>query len=176
MDDKTNVAYLGVDTTPIDWDLKALNHVNSIYTQEQKVGVMTHFLMNGRLDKAAAAFDVPYQNVRDWHTRADWWESEFEKIRTAKQEELDAVFTTTLHDCMGMLKDRLITGDSVIDKNNEIRQLPVKAKELAIIGAVIFDKRQLLRGNATRISGSTTTLNDLEEKFKQFSDKLTKKD
>ena len=160
----------------IDWDLRLLDNPTSKHTPETKIAVMTHYFVTGSLLKASTACGVEYTLVRDWHTRSAWWESEYNKIVMAKQAELDSHFTDILHTCMNSLKDRVVNGDSVLDKNNEIVQLPMKGKDLAVVGAIVFDKRQLLRGNATRISGSTATLNDLEEKFKQFSDKLTKKD
>lgn len=176
MEQLDKVVDLPIHEEAIDWDIRLLNHPQSLYTQEQKVAVMTNYFVYGNLEKAAKYADVPYQIVRDWHTRSSWWESEFNKIQMAKQDELNSTFTSLIHECMDNLKDRIRKGDQVLDKNNELRAIPVKAKDLAVIGAVIFDKRQLLRGNATRISSATTTLNDLEEKFKQFSDKLTKKE
>jgi hypothetical protein len=169
----TNVLEIQVKEPIIDWDLKLLDHPQSKYTPEQKIAVMTNYFVYGNLEKASRYANVPYDIVRDWHTRSAWWATEFDKIRTAKQEELDSTFTTILHDCMADLKKRLKEGDMVLDKNNELRAIPVKAKDLAVIGGVLFDKRQLLRGNATKISQSTSSLSDLEEKFKQFSAKLT---
>ncbi len=171
----TNVLEIQVKEPIVDWDLKLLEHPNSVYSAEQKIAVMTNYFVYGNLEKASKYANVPYDIVRDWHTRSAWWTSEFEKIRAAKQDELDSTFTTILHDCMSHLKKRLVEGDVILDKNNELINIPVKAKDLAVIGAVVFDKRQLLRGNATKISQSSSSLQDLEEKFKQFSSKLTEK-
>ena len=159
----------------IDWDVKLLDHPQSKYSPEQKIAVMTYYFVYGNLEKAATYADVPYDIVKDWHTRSAWWETEYQKIVAAKQHELDSTFTNVLHDCMSMLKDRLVEGDSVFNKAGDIVKLPIKAKELAIIGGVVFDKRQLLRGNATSISTRTQSLEDLESKFKEISEKLTNK-
>lgn len=61
------------------------------------------------------------------------------------------------------IRDRLEYGDCRIDpKTKEVQRVPVKAKDIAAIQAILFDKREVLRNLPTR-TVRTTTENRLEE-------------
>ncbi|MDH3691317.1 MAG: hypothetical protein OEU36_17880 [Gammaproteobacteria bacterium] len=50
-------------------------------------------------------------------------------------------------------------------KTKEIQRVPIKAKDMAVIQAVVFDKRQLLRNLPTsRTERTTANLEDLKRR------------
>lgn len=154
-----------------DWDMKALNHPSSVYSAEQKMIVVTTFVLTGKTKAAAGAAGVPWDIVRAWKTKSVWWSDAVHKVRKEKQDELDSVMTNTIHDSLDAIRDRIELGDTIRDaKTGELVRIPMKGKELAVTAAVLFDKRSLIRGDATSISSRRADpLKDIEDKLKEFA-------
>jgi uncharacterized protein YbjT (DUF2867 family) len=70
------------------------------------------------------------------------------------------------------IEERIVDGDPYTAQG-EVRFKPVSAKDLAIILGVVYDKRALIRGEATTLTGEAKTeeerLQDLSEAFKEIS-------
>lgn len=161
----------------IDWDIKALAHPLSKYTVKEKIEAITLYVLHGNVREVSRRTGVPENRIHKWKSESQWWGVEVDKVRKAKQEELDAVMTSTIHTTLSELNDRVAKGDYQLDKNGDLIRVPLKAKDLAVTAAIIFDKRSLIRGDATRITtASTNSLQELESKFKEFAKELKEKD
>jgi hypothetical protein len=134
------------------------------------------YLVTGTSRKASRLCGVPEDTIRDWKTRSDWWPEVMAQCRIAKAEELDATFSDILDKTTGAILDRIDGGDYVRDsKTGEVSRLPLGGKELATIAGIIFDKRQLLRGDATSRTVSISTgdvLNELQNTFRGMAEKI----
>ena len=99
-------------------------------------------------------------------------------MKKERQKELDTLLTNTIHKAVEDLNDRLSYGDYKLDaKTGELHRVPIGAKDIAVTLAIIYDKRALIRGEATAIrQESKATLESLENKFKQFAVELKEKD
>ena len=65
--------------------------------------------------------------------------------------------------------DRVRHGDYVLDKENEMRRIPMKSRDLAVAGmAVPFDKRMALRGDGN-LKQQT---NDVAKQLESVADRL----
>ena len=169
----SEVAELPVEEKELDWDLKALNHPQSKYTADQKVSAATTYVLTGSLKKAATNSGVPHQIVRDWSSKSNWWSDAIAKVRKEKQDELDASMTTTIQLAMNEAVDRIKDGDFVKEKDGSLSRIPMKGKELAVAMAVMFDKRSLIRGDATSISSKKADpLKDIESKMMEWANKV----
>lgn len=140
--------------TTEEWDVEALHHPNCKYDKDTKVALVTKYASSGNLKASAAACGVDYAQARSWKTRSQWWGPTIAKVQKIQQAELDAVMTSVIDKAMTEMTDRIENGDTIRDtKTGELVKIPMKGKELAVAAAVIFDKRSLIRGDATSISG-----------------------
>jgi hypothetical protein len=92
-------------------------------------------------------------------------------VRNEKQDELDASYTRVIHKAQEALIDRLEHGDEVITRTGERMRKAVTAKDLATIGGIQFDKRQIARNLPTSISNATDNkaLADLKAQFEALA-------
>ncbi len=161
-----------------DFDLTFLDHPQAKYPKETKIKACSLFLSCGSVRKVAEQLGIGANLVDAWKKQAPWWNELTQAIRREKQQELDALLTSTIHKAIGDLTDRLENGDYKLDmRTGERHRVPVNAKDLAVISAIVYDKRALLRGEATQIrQDNRTSLQMLEDKFKNFALQLKEKD
>lgn len=161
-----------------DFDLSFLDHPCAVYSKELKIQACSIFTSIGSVRKTAESLGLPIPVVDHWKKEAPWWNELTQHFRKEKQQELDALLTNAVHKAVNDLTDRLENGDFKLDlKTGELHRVPVGAKDLAVISAIVYDKRALLRGEATQIRvDSKGTLEALENKFKNFALQLKEKD
>ena len=82
------------------------------------------------------------------------------------EDELDVMLTNIIHEASAGIHDRLTLGDTYVAKDGSHKRIPVKAKDLAYISSIMFDKRALMRGDITSNPGAGG--NQLEEIQKQL--------
>ncbi len=163
---------------PDDVDLSYLDHPSAKYSKETKVKAVGVFFETGSVRKTAEALSLPYNIVDYWKKSSPWFEEIIGQLRKQKQKELDVLLTNTIHKSLIHVNDRLDNGDSVYDaRRGEMKQVPMKGKDVAITLSILYDKRALIRGEATSIKQeSKATLQSLEDKFKSFALQLKEKD
>ena len=161
-----------------DIDLTHLEHHLAVYPKEIKLKAVALFCSLGNYKRVAQELGIPEGTIKDWKNKSPWWDDLSIKIRKEQQRDLDALLTNTIHKAIGQLTDRLDNGDLKYDsKSGELIRVPVGAKDLSVTMAVLYDKRALLRGEATSIrTESKTSLQQLEERLKQHALQLKEKD
>ena len=143
-----------VEIVPQDWDLTLIDDPRSTYTVEQKLRAVETFARNGNMAKTARETGIPRVTLVGWKNKSPWWPECIAKVQKIQQAELDSVMTTTINEAIEAVNDRIALGDVIRDtKTGELVRVPMKGKELAVAAAVLFDKRSLIRGDATSISG-----------------------
>jgi len=161
------------------WDLKDLYHTNSCYTPETKVRAVMAYLVTGTSKQAEKFSGVKATVIRDWKSKSEWWPLVMGECRKKKQDELDAAYTSILHQAVGAISERIENGDEYIDqKTGERKRKLLSARDLAIITGVIYDKRALLRGDPTgRIERRTSgdNLKMLQKNFEKIAQQLEAK-
>lgn len=158
-----------------DFDLKALDHPSSKYTKEQKLSVITTYVLTGSVEQAGLNTGIPRKYIHSWKCKSPWWPIEVAKVRIQEQDKLDAVMTGVIDNTMGQLNDRILNGDwKKNTKTGELERIPLTAKDLAVVAGITFDKRQLIRGDATAITSrsSGTDLQELEAKMMGWAKKV----
>jgi len=124
----------------------------SQYSDEDRRNAIGHYLVLGSLRRVEDATGIPNQTLSGW-TKTDWWNQAIGKIRAERNDELDNRLSAAVDKALDGIMDRLEHGDAqVID--GEIRRVPIKARDLAVVTGVTFDKRQLLRSMPTSINQS----------------------
>lgn len=156
-------------------ELSDLYAPGSKYTPEQKVNAVMTFVLTGTIKKTAKLVGMPQQTLSDWKNKAEWWDEVVAECRKKKQDELDAMYTNLIHDTVEQVADRIKNGDTKVDRNGVATKVPMSGRDLAITMAVTFDKRQLLRGEATsRVEkvSEKERLDKLADNFKKMSQKM----
>ena len=147
---------------------------------KERLELVMAYLTTGNLKQAAKITGLDYAKVRKWKETANWWNGAVQECQTRLQEELDAALTGIIHKATAEIEDRIVNGDHVYSaKNDKIIRVPVPAKSLAVTMAVVFDKRQLLRGEATsRVEkvSEEEKLNRLQKQFEQMARQIQAKD
>ena len=139
---------------------------------KSRVQAVTTYLATGSNTEAAAVIGATEGTIRNWR-KAQWWDELALEIRQRKNDELDAVLSKVIDKTMATIEDRLDNGEAHYDtKTGQIVRVPVKMKDAAVVGAIGFDKRQLLRGDVTSRTEHVSTeqrLQSLADQFKGFA-------
>lgn len=165
-----------VSEDSLDIELHDLYAANGKYTPEQKVEAVMAYLVTGTSRKASKICEVPEGTIRWWKKAAVWWMDVYDECKKKKQEELDASFTNVIHEGVEILADRMKNGDSkLVAKTGDVVNIPMSGRDVAISLAVMFDKRQLLRGEATSRSekvSETDRLDKLQQQFEKMAQEV----
>ena len=154
----------------------SLNRVKS-YTPE----IVTQFIIEvaaGRESyrSSAAKHGISYNTVNQWKKHG-WIYEAVEIAKELVQEKIDRRLTGVIDKALTNLDDQLSKGEEIVTKTGTIMKKAVCAKDNALIAAIAFDKRQLLRGEATQIheeKAGEDKLLKLAEEFKKFAMKEEK--
>jgi hypothetical protein len=130
------------------------NAAGSRYTNVERREAATTYLITGNLRATAKQTGVNERTLADW-VRSDWWDSLLQTLHAEKGIELDSKLTQIIDRCLDEVGDRLANGDCKLGKDGNVVRVPIPAKDAAIIAAVMFDKRQIIRNLPTSISRDT---------------------
>lgn len=163
------------DEQQLQIDLAELYSPNSKYTPEQKVNAAMAYVLTGTIKATAKKIGMPQQTLNEWKLKATWWDDTVAECRKRKQDELDARYTVLIHEIIEQVQDRVINGDTKVSRDGVITKIPMTGKDLVITMAVTFDKRQLLRGEATsRVEkvSEKDRIDRLADSFKEMAQKM----
>lgn len=137
---------------------------------DTRVRAVALYQIYGNMNKVADILGMPSGTLRRWKSE-DWWEDVTKKIRAEKNEEIDAKMTKIIEKAFETVENRLENGDTIIDKTGDERLVPIKLRDAVYTADKLIDKRNLLRGEPTRITENqnvTNRLEQLKEQFKRF--------
>lgn len=159
-----------------EFDLTDLYHPQARFTPEEKISAAMAYVATGSYTGASRICGLEPRTIRTFKEEGRWWNDVYEACKKAKQEELDAMITGVIHKSIEVLSRNLVDGDAVFHpKTGEVVLMPVGSKHLATIAGILFDKRQLLRGEATSRSVSVSkedTMKELQSKFQEMAERL----
>lgn len=174
MEDKDLVPLREEEIKDYNFDLDLIGSAQSKHTTEEKINCVALYATCGSMLQVSKYTGVDYDLIRAWKCRAPWWQDTIQKIRLKQQDRLDASMTAIIDSTMKGLADRVEDGEYIQNpKTGEIARVPMKSRDLAILTGIIFDKRALIRGDATSISTTKTdSLKNVEAKMLEFAEKL----
>lgn len=146
-------------------------------TTVDKINVVNDWILWGNAKKVAEMNNI-HKSTLESYMATEWWPEVVESCKIRLQEELDSRMTKALHMAYDEIDDRICNGDYVIDvRTKELNRVPMKGRDLAAIANTTFDKRQLLRGDATTIASKRIeNTKELESKFLKIAQDLQAKD
>lgn len=139
------------------------------YTVENKVQCATLYFMCGSFKQVQKDTGIKWGTIATWARKSTWWDEVIHKLRKEKQDELDAMMTNFLHEAQHQALDRVKNGDYKMTAGGELKRVPMSGRDLALTSAAFFDKRALIRGDATSISRRKDPLGDIKDKLEQFA-------
>ena len=156
-----------------DEDLKILGelHENTVkYTPEDKIAAATAFIVTGEYQKASRLCGIHPDAIRYWRNTAGWWGELVAILKKQKQDEIDGAITGVLHNAVGVIADKLENGEEVVGKNGVVVHKMPALRDVVMALGILFDKRQLLRGDPTSRSVNNSTTDTLKKIQSQFED------
>ena len=147
---------------------------NETRVQYPKDDVADFFLMyvsGTPIRESARLCGIKEVTAKAWRSN-DWWGKVESAARMVASQTADRKLSKVLDNALAKLTTRIDKGDPYTAQG-EVRFKPVSAKDLAIILGVVYDKRALIRGEATTLTGEAKTeeerLQELSEAFKDIS-------
>jgi transposase-like protein len=120
----------------------------SHYSDQQRREAVACYVLHGTWRKVSELTGIPQRTLNDWSIQP-WFGTLLAEVRAEKSDELDAALTSIIHAGTTELLDRLKNGDPVLVAG-EIKRKPVSAKDLALVSAIAYDKRALIREQPER--------------------------
>lgn len=162
------------------------------YPLEKKIHAACVYGVTGSLKEVTRLTDIPENQLKNM-MQEPWWLDTIKQIRREENDLITAKMTTIIDGTLDAMQDRIQNGDHYLDnkytpdpenpgkfiKTREIIRVPVKLKDLPVTIGILTDKRQLLRGEATSITGKTAQediLKELAGKFENFAKALNIKE
>jgi hypothetical protein len=142
------------------------------YTDKEKMEVACTYAVTGNSRRTAEITGYPEGTIRAMKT-TEWFHELQSRIIKEQDEELGTKLTQLIDKAVDNINDRLDDGDYFYDAKNEmLKRKPMTGKDVAIVGAILVDKRQLLRGQPTsRVEkvSQEDVLGKLAEQFRQMA-------
>ena len=145
--------------------------MNGKHPPEVRMAACAAYLVEGDSKRVEKLTGIPARTIREWTTQ-EWWHEATERLRIQYEARLDIKLTAIMDKALSAVLDRLEHGDEVLDaKSGTMTRRKVSGRDAAIISAVAFDKRALLRGQPTsRVE--RVDLGALREKFRNAVERV----
>ena len=123
----------------------------SHYSDEDRRQAAIQFCLHGNYKEVEKQTGIPDSTVQAW-AKQPWFETILGEVRSEANALIQARSLKTLHKAFDEIEDRLEQGDAVVTKFGDTVRVPVKARDAAVIAAIMFDKRQILLRQPTSIT------------------------
>ena len=146
------------------------------YSDADKREAVVLYLMLGTMNKVAEQVGIPERTLSSWKNETEWWGEIAISVRQETTEKIQANIDNIIDSALRETQDRLDHGDAVLDKHGQVVRKPMSGKDAAIVGAVFFDKRQIMDNQPTSISGHPDQrLTELMARFEDIGRRLSEK-
>ena len=152
---------------------QVLDHHNKNFVSEDKrIEVATLYAALRNYEEVSRLTGISAQRIKRMKDEA-WFHNIVNRVIKDKNDELDRKLTEVISGCADLIKERLLEGDTKVNyKTGQLFKVPVDSRALALVMGIIFDKRQLIRGEATSRTENISfenRLKELRETFVTFS-------
>jgi hypothetical protein len=144
------------------------------HTREDRYKAAAAYVATGNSKAAFRESGIPASTIRHWSHNDDDFQMMCQEIRTEFGERIKYWHAQIVDESAEHILDRIRNGDVIRDtKTGALVRVPVKAKELAIINAIAFDKLRLAENQPTHIvqhENSKEHLKILANKFRAIGE------
>lgn len=143
-------------TKQVGIPIKKDRHNMKWWPDAKKIEAATLYAVLRDFKEVQKLTGIPWKVVESW-TVEPWWAETINKCLKLRNEELDGKITIALDKSLDILLDRLEHGEIYIDrKTKSPYRVPMSTKAVTLAADIFFDKRQLIRGEATTRTESIT--------------------
>lgn len=154
---------------------KQKRHKRHWWPEEKKVEAATIHAACGNTMRTSELTKIPVETIRAWKEE-EWWMVLQSRIRRENGEVMDKKLSTIIEKALDKIEDAVVDGNYQYDvKRGTLHRVPINARDLAIVTNAAFDKRQLLRGEATKIVKAVNTEEHLDKLAEKFIEAVKKK-
>ena len=122
------------------------------HTIENRYRAAAALVATGNSKAASRESGIPASTIRHWAYNDDDFQIMCQEIRTEFGEKIKHQLAEIIHESAKETLDRVVNGDVIRDtKTGELVRVPIKGRDLAIIGGVAFDKLRLAENQPTKI-------------------------
>jgi len=122
------------------------------YTREDRYKAAAALVATGNSKAASRESHIPASTIRHWAHNDDDFQMMCQEIRTEFGEKIKFKLAEIIDESADQTLDRIRNGDVIRDnKTGELVRVPIKGRDLAIIGGVSFDKLRLAENQPTNI-------------------------
>jgi len=139
------------------------------HTIENRYRAAAALIATGNSKAASRESGIPASTIRHWVHNDDDFQMMCQEIRTEFGERIKHQLAEIIHESAKETLDRVKNGDVIRDpKTGELVRVPIKGRDLAIIGGVAFDKLRLAENQPTNIVQHESS----ENSIKRFTEKF----
>ncbi len=147
-------------------------YLTSVWTLEQKLHVVTTYMMLGNMTQTSLVTGVPYQTIERWKL-TDWWKEFALKLQNEDIQQMDSNMRRVVDKALKAVEDRLDNGDAQYDqKTGKMTRIPVKAHVALKISTELLTKQEKLNSKPVSLEIEKTIdarLLKLAEEFSRFA-------
>jgi len=140
---------------------------------ELKIHAAAAFFATGTVEGASRMTGLTHQTISEWKNKSEWWPTVMAKLKKEKNEELDATVTDLIHKTTTELHARITEGEQQFHQGLPTGHLkPMTGRDLAATLNTLYDKRTMMRGEPTSITGKadqSTIIDSLKEQFAKMA-------
>jgi len=122
------------------------------HPREDRYKAAAALVATGNSKAASRESGIPASTIRHWSHNDDDFQLMCQEIRTEFGEKIKYKLAEIIDESADQSLDRIRNGDVIRDtKTGELVRVPIKGRDLAIIGGVAFDKLRLAENQPTNI-------------------------
>jgi hypothetical protein len=134
------------------------------------------YFESGNAKESAIVAGIHYNTAMEWK-RSKWFPVAIRALQVSLDKKLDGRITKILAKTLDHIENRIDKGDTKFFANKEgliEKQVPISAKDLAVVTGVLFDKRTQLRKEPEQDDTASSALDRIADRLRQYAltDKL----
>ena len=139
------------------------------YAREDRYKAAAALVTTSNSIDASRICGIPASTIRHWSHNDEDFQMMCQEVKTEYGEKIKYKLAEIIDESADQTLDRIRNGDVIRDnKTGELVRVPIKGRDLAIIGGVAFDKLRLAENQPTAIVQQENS----EERMQRLTDKL----
>ena len=146
----------------------------TLYDDTVKINAAYLYAASGNYSQVARDTNISRPTLMGWAKNSSVW---VEALNKARQEISDEILASNLEIVIKtneQVIDRVEHGDVVLRNGKQVR-VPMKGRDLAVVGGIKEDKARVALGQATSIVGKSTDMAALANEFRKLSEQWDEK-
>jgi len=146
----------------------------TLYDDTAKINAAYLYAASGNYSKVARDTNIPRTTIVSWAKDSPVWVDSLVKARQEISDEILAYNLEIVIKTNEQVMDRVEHGDVVLRNGKQVR-VPMKGRDLAVVGGIKEDKARVALGQATSIVGKSESMQALAKQFDELAQSFKEK-